>query len=201
MTSYATPLPASLSATTTVIRWLGRSCRRLPSLVIGPLVIATGIQAAPPVEFAATPSPPAFAAESAGGPVQRIDDYAAATAAARQAQAMLLVSVEPAGGDPADLVGRHLERPDVQQRFATSGTPWVFCRVGMQDSVPASWVIPASWKCGAGRVSSSSTTPTVNSPAGSCRSCRGPQASIIDSARPTSTNWPRCRRARLPSDR
>ena len=134
MTIHATTLPASLPATTTVLGWFGRSCCRLPSLVIGPLVIATGTHAAPPVEFAATPAPPAFAAESAGGPVQRVDDYAAATEAARQAQAMLLVSVEPAGGDPADLVGRHLERPDVQQRFATSGTPWVFCRVGMQDA-------------------------------------------------------------------
>jgi hypothetical protein len=65
--------------------------------------------------------------------VQRIDDYAAATEAARQSQAMLLVSVEPTAGNPADMAGQHLERPDVQQRFATSGTPWVFCRIGMQE--------------------------------------------------------------------
>jgi hypothetical protein len=70
----------------------------------------------------------------AGGAVQRFDDYGAATEAARQSQAMLLVSVEPTGGNPADTAGQHLERPDVQQRFAASGTPWVFCRIGMPDA-------------------------------------------------------------------
>lgn len=90
---------------------------------------------APPAK-GATPAPPSIAAgESiAGGPVQRLDDYAAATEAARQSQAMLLVSVEPAGGDPADAAGQWLERPDVQERFAASGTPWVFCRLGMNDA-------------------------------------------------------------------
>lgn len=67
---------------------------------------------------------PAIAAES----VQRVDDYAAALAAAREAGAMLLVSVEP-GSDATDVVGAHLDRADVQERFTRSGTPWVFCRV------------------------------------------------------------------------
>jgi hypothetical protein len=68
--------------------------------------------------------PPAAAVEG----VQRVDDYAAALAAAKQAGALLLVSVEPSAGD-GDVVGRHLERADVQERFARSGTPWVFCRL------------------------------------------------------------------------
>jgi hypothetical protein len=72
-------------------------------------------------------------ARVAGG-VQRIDDYAAATAAAREAAAMLLVSVEPQGGDPTDAAGSRLERPDLQERFAASGTPWIFCRLGQADA-------------------------------------------------------------------
>ena len=90
---------------------------------------------APPAE-GATPAPPSVVEGEAiaGGAVQRIDDYAAATEAARQSQAMLLVSVEPAGGDPADAAGQRLERPDVQERFAASGTPWVFCRLGLHDA-------------------------------------------------------------------
>jgi len=82
---------------------------------------------------AATPAPPSLAPNAVFEGVQRIDDYAAATAAARQAQAMLLVSVEPATDNPADAAGQHLERPDVHQRFATNGTPWVFCRLGAND--------------------------------------------------------------------
>jgi hypothetical protein len=78
--------------------------------------------------IAATPVPLRPAPEAA---VQHVDDYAAALEAARASQAMLLVSVEPRSGDPDDLVGRTLERPDVQRRFAGSGTPWVFCRLGM----------------------------------------------------------------------
>jgi hypothetical protein len=111
-----------------------RLCRWLLASAIGPLVITAAAQAAPPAAFTATPTPPSFAPDVAGGDVPRIDDYAAATAAARQSQAMLLVSVEPTSGNPADTAGQHLERPDVQQRFAASGTPWVFCRVGMQDA-------------------------------------------------------------------
>jgi hypothetical protein len=67
----------------------------------------------------------------AATPVQRIDDYAAATAAARTAGGMLLVSVEPVVTGDHDVAGSHLERPEVQQRFATSGMPWVFCRIAM----------------------------------------------------------------------
>jgi hypothetical protein len=81
----------------------------------------SGLEAATPVPLA--PSPAAA--------VQRIDDYAAAGDAARQAGALLLVSVEPQSGDPHDLAGGHLERADVQRRFAASGTPWVFCRLGL----------------------------------------------------------------------
>ena len=58
--------------------------------------------------------------------VQRLDDYASASAAARAAAAMLLVAVEPLSGGPADDVGNHLDRAEVQERFASSGTPWVF---------------------------------------------------------------------------
>ena len=54
--------------------------------------------------------------------VQRIDDYGAATEAARASGAMLLVSVEPHGGASS------LDRPGLEERFAASGTPWVFCR-------------------------------------------------------------------------
>lgn len=110
--------------------------------VLGVSLVAGAIAAmlvdaifAPPAQ-GATPAPPSIAEGEAnvGGAVQMSNDYAAATEAARQAQAMLLVSVEPAGGDPADAAGQWLERPDVQQRFAASGTPWVFCRLGLHDA-------------------------------------------------------------------
>ena len=106
-------------------------------MTIGPssppvVQVATGAQAAPPATLVATPAAPSIARDAAAETVQRIDDYAAAKEAALQAQAMLLVSVEPTSDDPADLVGRHLEMPGVQQRFATSGVPWVFCRIGME---------------------------------------------------------------------
>jgi hypothetical protein len=54
--------------------------------------------------------------------VQRIDDYATATEAARAAGAMLLVSVEPNAAESP------LDRPGLEERFAAGGTPWVFCR-------------------------------------------------------------------------
>lgn len=113
---------------------LGRLCRRLIASAIATLAVAAVAQAAPPASPVATPGPPSLARHTADGAVQRIDDYALATEAARQAQAMLLVSVEPTPGNPADLAGQHLDSPDVQQQFATSGTPWVFCRVSMQDA-------------------------------------------------------------------
>lgn len=106
------------------------------SLVAGAIAaMLVDILFSPPAK-GATPAPPKIAdgAATEGGAIQRIDDYAAANEAARQAQAMLLVSVEPAGGDPADAAGQWLERPDVQQRFAASGTPWVFCRLGQHDA-------------------------------------------------------------------
>lgn len=106
------------------------------SLVAGAIVAMIVDALFAPAAEGATPAPPSVVEGEAiaGGAVQRIDDYAAATEAARQSQAMLLVSVEPAGGDAADAAGQWLERPDVQQRFAASGTPWVFCRLGMHDA-------------------------------------------------------------------
>jgi hypothetical protein len=80
---------------------------------------------------AATPDRRA-ALETAGIP--RIDDYAAAGEAARSSQAMLLVSVEPTGGDPTDMAGQRLEQAAVQERFLRSGMPWVFCRIGMPEA-------------------------------------------------------------------
>ncbi|MFM9194698.1 MAG: hypothetical protein ACKOWG_02940 [Planctomycetia bacterium] len=127
MTTPATTSTAPLPAAAPGAGWFGRIAG-LSSV----LAIATGIQAAPPAEFVATPSAPSVVRDSAAGAVQRIDDYAAAKEAARQTRAMLLVSVEPTTGSPADLVGQHLEDPQVQERFATSGTPWVFCRIGME---------------------------------------------------------------------
>ena len=112
----------------------GRLCRRLIASGIATLAVAAAAQAAPPASLVATPAPPSLARHAADFAVQRIDGYAAATEAARQSQAMLLVSVEPTPGNPADMAGQHLDSPDVQQRFATSGTPWVFCRVSMQDA-------------------------------------------------------------------
>lgn len=87
-------------------------------------VVAAWVAQAP----AATPDRTAAANTIA---VQRLDDYAAAGEAAKQAGAMLLVSVEPVSGGASDQAGQRLERADVQERFARSGTPWVFCRLGM----------------------------------------------------------------------
>ncbi len=64
----------------------------------------------------------------------RIDDYAAACAAAEHAGAMLLVSIEPMADDTSDLVGSRLARADVQEQFASSGSPWVVCRLGIDDA-------------------------------------------------------------------
>lgn len=132
-TNTCTPL-THLSKHAPLARRSGRLCHWLIASAIGSVAIAAATQAAPPTALVATPAPPSFARDAIGGAVQRIDDYAAATEAARQSQAMLLVSVEPTSGNPADQAGQHLESPDVQQRFATSGTPWVFCRISMQDT-------------------------------------------------------------------
>jgi len=89
---------------------------------------------------ASTPLPAASISSNAGaavrtaGVVQRIDAYAAATAAARDAAGMLLVSIEPQVGDPTDAAGSRLEQPDVQERFAADGTPWIFCRLGLHEA-------------------------------------------------------------------
>ena len=102
------------------------------------LALAAGIVAAVVLELCvapalgATPAPPSIRPASAAI-VQRIDDYGAATEAAKAAGAMLLVSVEPRTGEPTDIAGARLERADLQERFAASGTPWVFCRLGMDS--------------------------------------------------------------------
>ncbi|MFM8378084.1 MAG: hypothetical protein ACKOB1_02040 [Planctomycetia bacterium] len=111
-----------------------------PRTLFGVALVA-GILAALALElcsasaWGATPAPPSLQSDGlqAAGlqGVERIDDYSAATAAAQTAGAMLLVSVEPASGVPDDVAGAWLERADVQARFAGSGRPWVFCRLGM----------------------------------------------------------------------
>ncbi|MEI6241611.1 MAG: hypothetical protein WCR51_14595, partial [Planctomycetia bacterium] len=116
-----------------------RRSRRLLGASLGVslgLALSAGIVAAVILELCvtpalgATPTPPSMPTVG-GEAVQRIDDYAAATEAAKATGAMLLVSVEPTTGSPNDVAGTWLERADVQQRFAASGTPWVFCRLGM----------------------------------------------------------------------
>lgn len=89
-------------------------------------VAAGGVRA-----MAATPTPRMAGAQPS---MERIDDYAAALDAARVSSAMLLVSVEPGSEDASDPVGRYLEQPAVQARFARSGTPWVVCRLGMAEA-------------------------------------------------------------------
>jgi hypothetical protein len=67
--------------------------------------------------------------------ILNIDDYARATEAAREAEAMLLVSIEPEGQNrDQDLVGSYLQRPDVQARFASSQNAWVFCRLSVEST-------------------------------------------------------------------
>ncbi|MFM7207651.1 MAG: hypothetical protein ACKO4T_13400 [Planctomycetaceae bacterium] len=85
-----------------------------PLLRIAVVCIALSVAA-----HAATPAR-TLAPEDASVP--RIDDYAAASAAAREANAMLLVAVDPQGGPCL------LDRPELAERFASSGTQWVFCR-------------------------------------------------------------------------
>lgn len=70
---------------------------------------------------------PAAARQPDGRALRWIDGYAAAVDAAQDADAMLLVSVAP--GPENDPVAARLGRPDVQARFARSGTPWLFCHV------------------------------------------------------------------------
>ena len=100
------------------------------------VALSAGIVAAVVIELCATPAlgatptPPSMQ-RGVGTAIERMDDYGAATEAAKASGAMLLVSVEPTTDSPTDIAGARLERADVQQRFATSGTPWVFCRLGM----------------------------------------------------------------------
>lgn len=103
----------------TTITLFRQAC--LPAAVIVAASMSAAVLAATPERSRAAPA--------AG--VQWADDYATAGETAKAANAMLLVSVEPGLGDPTDLAGQWLVRPDVQERFARSGTPWVFCRIGM----------------------------------------------------------------------
>lgn len=70
----------------------------------------------------------------AGPAVQRIDDYAAASAAAREANAMLLVSIEPGSTLAADPAGDRLDSPTTRVRFTEAGVPWVVCRLSVADA-------------------------------------------------------------------
>jgi len=74
------------------------------------------------VGTAVAATPRITAPDATSRAVQRIDDYATATEAARAAGGMLLVSVEPHGGESP------LDRPGLEERFASVATPWVFCR-------------------------------------------------------------------------
>jgi hypothetical protein len=100
------------------------------------LVLLGGVNARPAVAASAeenTVETP-VAEETAVPPaVPCINDYAAATAAAQEAGAMLLVSVEPTVSNE-DLVGAYLQQTDVQARFVASATPWVFCRLPVEGS-------------------------------------------------------------------
>jgi len=107
--------------------------RRVAAVLITAVVTAISCLSGSIAGHAAAATPVPRVTEPSGA-VQRIDDYAAALEAARATRGMVLVSVEPGSGDFADPVGQHMERPDVQERFARSGTPWVFCRVGMNDA-------------------------------------------------------------------
>lgn len=103
-----------------------KTCIRIACLTTA---IATVCVSTPGI--AATPERTAHAPVAG---VQWIDDYAAAGEAAKAAGGMLLVSVEPVAGDPGDIAGKWLMRADVQERFGRSGTPWVFCRLGMNGA-------------------------------------------------------------------
>jgi len=98
----------------------------------GVAVVVAGLSAAVAGMAASPAAEPTQARGETAPAVMRIDDYGAATAAARESQAMLLVSVEP--GIDGDGVGSYLERPEVQQRFAGSETPWVFCRLPIDQT-------------------------------------------------------------------
>lgn len=87
----------------------------------GGTVLAIVLAGGPDPSRAAAPEPPAT--------VRSIDEYAAATAAARETAAMLLVSVEPDDAPSDDAVGRRLDDPAVQRRFAGAATPWIVCRL------------------------------------------------------------------------
>lgn len=102
------------------------------SFAAAAMLLASGLLLARPAA-AATPDRRA-ALETANIP--QIDDYAAAGAAARASQAMLLVSIEPNGDNPTDMIGQRLEQAEVRERFLRSGTPWVFCRIGVQEAGP-----------------------------------------------------------------
>ena len=68
--------------------------------------------------------------------VRQENNYSEATALAKQLHAMLLVSLEPnaPSANGTDSVGQRLETQAVGQRFKDSDTPWVFCRLGINDT-------------------------------------------------------------------
>lgn len=87
-------------------------------IAVGQLILAC-LLSPRGVTSAATPlrSP-----QAEGAAVQRIDDYAAASAAAESLGAMLLVSIERHVGESP------LDHPGLHRRMAEADTPWVFCR-------------------------------------------------------------------------
>ena len=91
--------------------------------------------------------------------VSRIDDYAAATEAARAAGGMLLVSIEPQGG------ASPLDRPGLEERFAAAATPWIFCRpdaAAAASSCPG-WARDVRTALRGSNITSASGSPVVGS--------------------------------------
>lgn len=86
--------------------------------------------------------PAAAAREAAPAPAvsgaTSVDDYAAASAKARETGAMLMVSIEPHAPHDTDVVGVRLSGDGMQQLFLASDTPWVICRLGMES---AGWLL------------------------------------------------------------
>lgn len=109
-----------------------RNCRDGGVRAVGRWIVLGTALLMPPAACAAE-TPPADHAQTTLTSVLCLNDYATATAAAQETGAMLLVSVEPEVS-PQDLVGRYLQQPEVQDRFAQSATPWVFCRLPLEGT-------------------------------------------------------------------
>ncbi len=174
--------------------------------VMGLVMTLAGVDGWCPAAVAAaadTPAEQSVTTAPAQPPaVPCINGYAAATAAAQEAGAMLLVSVEPEVSD-TDLVGSYLQQSDLQARFMASPTPWVFCRLPIDgltaiDGEPIRLIdhwpnFVRAQVC----LRSTTRTPrrrreTSRSTDELCRSCRESRASTTALPHPTSTNWQTC---------